>query len=188
MESRTLLTILNDSDLRRFYRLFIIGYNPFMNTNKTIKFLKSLFVVVLLLTSFTSSVSAVVRVKGYYRKDGTYVQPHYRSDPDRTVNNNWSTQGNVNPYTGKPGTKPRQSYEGTYMPTKTTTKRNNSYTYPKAAEPIQKQTNSRSYSNTSNYSSSSYTKSSSNNDSYLLPWILGIIGSILVGKNIFKKG
>lgn len=43
-------------------------------------------------------------VKGYTRKDGTYVQPHYRSAPDGNAYNNYSTKGNVNPYTGKEGT------------------------------------------------------------------------------------
>lgn len=46
-----------------------------------------------------------VRVKGYLRKDGTYVQPHVRSNPDGNPFNNWSTKGNVNPYTGELGTK-----------------------------------------------------------------------------------
>jgi len=46
-----------------------------------------------------------VWVNGYYRKDGTYVRPHYRSAPDGNVWNNWSTKGNINPYTGKPGYK-----------------------------------------------------------------------------------
>lgn len=46
-----------------------------------------------------------VRVRGYFRKDGTYVQPHYRSAPDGNFWNNWSTKGNINPYTGKEGTK-----------------------------------------------------------------------------------
>lgn len=46
-----------------------------------------------------------VHVKGYYKKDGTYVAPHYRSHPDHSYNNNWSVKGNVNPHTGKPGTK-----------------------------------------------------------------------------------
>ena len=49
--------------------------------------------------------TAPVHVKGYYKKNGTYVAPHYRSHPDKSYNNNWSTKGNVNPYTGKPGTK-----------------------------------------------------------------------------------
>ncbi len=44
-----------------------------------------------------------VRVRGHVRRDGTYVQPHYRSNPDGSFYNNWSTQGNVNPYTGEPG-------------------------------------------------------------------------------------
>jgi len=54
-----------------------------------------------------------VHVKGYYRKDGTYVRPHYRSAPDGNFYNNWSTKGNINPYTGKPGTKvtPPSSYK-----------------------------------------------------------------------------
>lgn len=46
-----------------------------------------------------------VSVKGYYRKDGTYVQPHMRSSPDGSFYNNWSTKGNINPYTGAEGTR-----------------------------------------------------------------------------------
>ena len=42
-------------------------------------------------------------VNGYYRQDGTYVQPHFRSSPDRNPYNNWSVKPNVNPYTGVPG-------------------------------------------------------------------------------------
>lgn len=47
---------------------------------------------------------AAVHVKGYYRSNGTYVQPHYRSSPNGTVLDNYSTKGNINPYTGKEGT------------------------------------------------------------------------------------
>ncbi len=46
-----------------------------------------------------------VWVKDYIRKDGTYVQPHYRSYPDGDFWNNWSSWGNYNPYTGKQGYK-----------------------------------------------------------------------------------
>lgn len=49
--------------------------------------------------------SGPVHVNGYVRKDGTYVAPHMRSAPDGNFRNNWSTVGNVNPYTGEPGTK-----------------------------------------------------------------------------------
>ena len=45
-----------------------------------------------------------VHVQGHIRKDGTYVQPHYRSAPDSSFYNNWSTKGNFNPYTGESGT------------------------------------------------------------------------------------
>lgn len=63
----------------------------------------SLFLIFALLLSIVSY--AKVRVRGYTKKDGTYVAPHYRSDPDSKKSNNWSTKGNSNPYTGKKGTK-----------------------------------------------------------------------------------
>lgn len=43
-------------------------------------------------------------VHGYTRKDGTVVAPHYQTNPDNSRLNNWSTVGNVNPFTGRPGT------------------------------------------------------------------------------------
>ena len=46
-----------------------------------------------------------VDVNGYYKNDGTYVQPHHRTSPDNDKSDNWSTEGNINPYTGKKGTK-----------------------------------------------------------------------------------
>jgi hypothetical protein len=46
-----------------------------------------------------------VRVKGYVKRDGTYVAPSRRTAPDARFNNNWSTKGNYNPYTGAAGTK-----------------------------------------------------------------------------------
>jgi hypothetical protein len=48
---------------------------------------------------------ADVSVSGYYRKNGTYVAPYHRSSPDGDFSNNWSTRGNINPYTGQEGTK-----------------------------------------------------------------------------------
>lgn len=58
-----------------------------------------------LLSILTVSVAAQVSVSGYTRKDGTYVAPHHRSAPNDTRNDNYSTRGNINPYTGKEGTK-----------------------------------------------------------------------------------
>ena len=47
---------------------------------------------------------ARVSVKGYTRRStSTYVAPHYRTSPNRTRFDNWSTKGNFNPYTGKKG-------------------------------------------------------------------------------------
>ena len=60
---------------------------------------------------------AQVRVRGYTRKDGTYVAPHYRSAPNSTKYDNYSTQGNYNPYTGKKGT---VDPDGTYTYPSTT--------------------------------------------------------------------
>ena len=42
-------------------------------------------------------------VNGYTRQDGTYVNGYTRSTPDSSYNNNFSTRGNVNPYTGSYG-------------------------------------------------------------------------------------
>src|ERR1051326_3977388 len=52
-----------------------------------------------------SSSGAPVSVKGYVRSNGTYVVPYVRSAPNGTTADNYSTKGNVNPYTGQPGTK-----------------------------------------------------------------------------------
>lgn len=60
----------------------------------------------LLVALSAQCLDAQVRVRGYTRKDGTYVQPHYRSRPDTSVLNNWSTRGNINPYTGAAGGNP----------------------------------------------------------------------------------
>ena len=60
------------------------------------------------------SADAAVYVRGYYRSNGTYVQPHYRSNPDGNFYNNWSTYPNINPYTGAVGTKRTPSYSSSY--------------------------------------------------------------------------
>lgn len=57
------------------------------------------------LTLLSSLAYADTYVNGYYRSNGTYVQPHHRSDSNNTASDNWSTKGNYNPYTGKAGTK-----------------------------------------------------------------------------------
>jgi len=44
-------------------------------------------------------------VQGYTRANGTSVQPYERTVADNSRENNWSSKPNVNPYTGKEGSK-----------------------------------------------------------------------------------
>lgn len=60
--------------------------------------------IVFLLALCAGFAHADTYVQGHTRKDGAYVQGHYRSDNDGNKFNNYSTQGNVNPYTGQAGT------------------------------------------------------------------------------------
>src|SRR6266496_5206405 len=72
--------------------------------------------VLVLLASAGYTALGAVHVSGYVRKDGTYVAPHYRSDPDGNFYNNWSTKGNVNPFNGQEGsrvTPPLSASQGT---------------------------------------------------------------------------
>lgn len=43
--------------------------------------------------------------QGYVTKNGTYVAPSYATNPNATTVDNYSTKGNVNPYTGQAGTR-----------------------------------------------------------------------------------
>lgn len=66
------------------------------------------FILILSLFSliFSTSVEAkTVKVKGYYKPSTMkYVAPSYRTSPNKTKFDNYSTKGNYNPYTGKKGT------------------------------------------------------------------------------------
>ena len=66
--------------------------------------MKKLTLILLLIGAFTAA-SASHWVSGYFRSNGTYVPGHWRSDPNGIKFDNYSTYGNVNPYTGKIGTK-----------------------------------------------------------------------------------
>jgi hypothetical protein len=72
---------------------------------------------VLGLMGFLASETLAASVQGYYRKDGTYVQPHQRTNPNGKLSDNYSFPGNYNPNTGTitpgdPGRVPERS--GTY--------------------------------------------------------------------------
>ena len=62
--------------------------------------MKKIIISVLLLSFVFCGVVYVfakdVHVKGYYRKDGTYVRPHIRSSPDSYKSNNYGPSRNSN--------------------------------------------------------------------------------------------
>jgi sulfur relay (sulfurtransferase) DsrF/TusC family protein len=67
------------------------------------------FLIFFLLATFSfssfsqSKSSSDVYVKSYTRSNGTVVKGYYRTAPNSTNRDNFSTRGNVNPYTGKKG-------------------------------------------------------------------------------------
>jgi hypothetical protein len=73
-------------------------------------FLMKYLSILLAITALTviPQVNAQTYVGGYQRSDGGYVNGHYRSTADGNFNNNWSTKGNYNPYTGAAGTRTPQ--------------------------------------------------------------------------------
>ncbi|WP_367353775.1 hypothetical protein [Agrobacterium pusense] len=59
--------------------------------------------IALALTCATAPASLAQSVNGYFKNNGTYVAPHYRSSPNGTVTDNYSFKGNSNAYTGNSG-------------------------------------------------------------------------------------
>tara|TARA_B110000459_G_C16154924_1_gene292520 strand:+ start:44 stop:367 length:324 start_codon:yes stop_codon:yes gene_type:complete len=72
-----------------------------------------------------------VYVDGYYKTNGTYVQPYVRTAPNNTINDNFSTYPNVNPYNGNVGTiEPEYNYNNsssTSWPNSNTTNYNDTW-------------------------------------------------------------
>ena len=68
-------------------------------------------IMAILALLLTVNALADTRVNGYTRKDGTYVQPHYRSSSNSNSYDNYSSKGNSNPYTGKQGTVEPYQYQ-----------------------------------------------------------------------------
>ena len=72
--------------------------------------MKKIFAIFLLSIIFYfglfSIADAIVRVRGYVKPStGRYVAPSYRTSPNKYKWDNYSTRGNINPYTGKKGYK-----------------------------------------------------------------------------------
>ncbi len=72
--------------------------------------LNVLLIFVMMFVVCGSVFAGDVYVNGYTKSNGTYVAPHYRTSPNSTRNDNYSTYGNTNPYTGEAGTKARDGY------------------------------------------------------------------------------
>jgi len=66
--------------------------------------LRATFVGIALLLAVETIFAADQPFNGYYRKDGTYVEPYHRTTPDNNLYDNYSSQENVNPWTGQRGT------------------------------------------------------------------------------------
>ncbi|CAH0260871.1 hypothetical protein [Peribacillus simplex] len=84
-------------------------------TTQGSKFYLFTFAIILVIVSFANvkSASADVFVKGHFR-NGKFVAPYFRRNPDSSFSNNFSTYGNINPYTGEVGTKMAPSYNYSY--------------------------------------------------------------------------
>ena len=89
--------------------------------------MKKIFFIILMLSSFIgfSQVNTnSTYVNGYYKSNGTYVKGYHRTKSNSTINDNYSTKPNINPYTGKKGTisptyntyKPKTYKVKTYKP------------------------------------------------------------------------
>ena len=79
--------------------------------------MRQLWLSLLALILTATIVQADVWVTSYIRSDGTFVPGHWRTSPNNTRLDNYSTRGNVNPYTGRRGTVNPYIYQPrTYTP------------------------------------------------------------------------
>ena len=76
---------------------------------RALHYLVTLLLAMAFITPRLALAAEPVWVSGYVRpSSGTYVAPHFRSVPDGNFYNNWSTKGNINPFTGAAGTRSRR--------------------------------------------------------------------------------
>lgn len=67
--------------------------------------MRKLFIIIFLFLFLliTNDLVIAESVNGYFKRNGTYVQPYIRSPRNNTILDNYSTRGNTNPYTGRRG-------------------------------------------------------------------------------------
>lgn len=85
--------------------LTILGVFKDVSCNK--KSMK-IFISILLITLLSNTVQSQtspnhIWIEGYTRNDGTFVRGHYKTKSNSTTNDNFTTYGNINPYTQEPG-------------------------------------------------------------------------------------
>lgn len=74
--------------------------------NKFFKFLVvPMIAISMAFGTFVPGVDAIVKVKGYYRSDGTYVRPHVRSNPNGVKYDNYSYRPSQGKYNKTYGTR-----------------------------------------------------------------------------------
>jgi len=117
----------------------------------------------ILLTFFNLIISQIlfsqVKVSGYTKKNGTYVEPYFRSSPNSNPYDNYSFPGNTNPYTGKTSTGNPDTYLENYY-NKSSGSKNYGSTLNNYTSPNYNQINN---SNLNNYSTTSYKNYSNYN-------------------------
>lgn len=74
------------------------------------------YIIATTLIFLSTQVLADQYVNGYLRKDGTYVDGHFKSEPNQYKYDNYSTKGNSNPYTGQQGTIDPYKIDGSNVP------------------------------------------------------------------------
>ena len=67
--------------------------------------MKKFLVLMLGMVAISAWGTSSHNVRGYTKKDGTYVKGHRATNPNKTQRDNWSSRPNTNPYTGKQGTR-----------------------------------------------------------------------------------
>jgi hypothetical protein len=131
-------------------------------SNLSGRILKHLLLLLLLITLSHAARAQVNpgyhKVNGYTRSNGTYVTPHYRTNPNATLRDNYSTYPNVNPHTGKTGTVRTTTYTApattTYSTPRTTTYSapRTTYTAPRTTTYTAPRTNNYSAPRSTTYS------------------------------------
>lgn len=70
---------------------------------KLMKRLICTLIVIFIFLFSSISFAKDVYVRGYTKSNGTYVHGYHRSSPNQYKYDNYSSQGNTNPYTGQKG-------------------------------------------------------------------------------------